>query len=135
MKDSLAAGLETSRRITVDRERTIGFMGEEGRVYATPRLVQDIEATCRDLLLEHLDPGEDSVGTRVELDHTAATLEGMWVEIDAKLAKLDGRAASFEFTARDTLDDVARGRHNRFIVDVAKTKERLAAKAAKAKGA
>jgi predicted thioesterase len=133
MKDSLQQGLKTTRRIEIDRARTIDFMGEEGRVYATPALVQDIEVTCRDLLLDHLDPGEDSVGTRVELDHLAATLEGMWVEITATIAALDGRAASFEVTARDAVDDVARGRHNRFVVDVEKTKARLAAKAAKAK--
>ncbi len=66
MKSSLASGLTTTRRITVDRSRTIGFMGEGGRVYATPELVRDVEVTCRNLLLEHLDEGEDSVGTRVE---------------------------------------------------------------------
>ena len=133
MKDTLQQGLTTTRRIDIDRARTIDFMGEEGRVYATPALLEDIEVTCRNLLLEHLDPGEDSVGTRVELDHMAATLEGMWVEITATVAVLEGRATTFEVTARDALDDVARGRHNRFIVDVEKTKARLAAKAAKAK--
>ena len=132
MKDTLQAGLSTTRRITVDRARTIDIMGDDARVYATPALLEDIEMTCRELLLEHLDPGEDSVGTRVELDHMAATLDGMWVEITATLTALDGRAASFDFTARDVLDDVARGRHDRFVVDVEKTKARLAAKAAKA---
>ncbi len=131
MKDSLTTGLSVTQRYEIDRNRTIGFMGDEARVYATPALVQDIENTCRDLLLEHGDAGEDSVGTRVELDHLAPTLEGMWVEITATLTGLDGRAASFEVTARDALDEVGRGRHNRFIVDVSKTKERLAAKAAK----
>ena len=135
MKDSLAAGLSGSRRVTIDRARTIGFMGEDARVYSTPMLVQDIEATCRDLLLDHLDEGEDSVGTRVEVDHMAATLEGMWVEFSAKVTEVKGRAVGFEVTARDALDDVARCRHNRFVVDVAKTKQRLAAKAAKAKQA
>ena len=134
MKDSLAAGLSSSRRVTIDRARTIGFMGEDARVYATPMVVQDVESTCRDLLLEHLDEGEDSVGTRVEVDHMAATLEGMWVEFSATITEVNGRAVSLEITARDALDDVARGRHNRFVVDIAKTKERLAAKAAKAKG-
>ncbi len=135
MKDSLAAGLSGSRRVTIDRARTIGFMGEDARVYSTPMLIQDIEATCRDLLLDHLDEGEDSVGTRVEIDHMAATLEGMWVEFTVTITEIDGRAVGIEVTARDALDDVARGRHNRFIVDVAKTKQRLAAKAAKAKEA
>ena len=69
MKPSLEPGVSSTRRITVDRERTIGFMGEEARVYATPRLVGDLEYTCRDLLLAHLDPGEDSVGVEIALKH------------------------------------------------------------------
>ena len=48
MKDTLRPGVSRTNRITVDRDRTIGFMGEEARVYATPRLISDIEMTCRD---------------------------------------------------------------------------------------
>src|SRR5213078_3077406 len=69
MKDSLRLGVSRVERITVDRDRTIGFMGEEARVYATPRLVSDIEITCRNLILEHADPGEDSVGMEIALKH------------------------------------------------------------------
>ncbi len=107
-------------------------MGEDARVYATPMLVRDIEIACRDLLLGHLDPGEDSVGTRVEIDHIAATLLGMPVEISVKLVELSGRAATLEIEARDSVEPICRGRHSRFIVDVAKTAQRLAAKAQKA---
>ena len=132
MKESLVAGIATTARIDIDAARTIDFMGDEGRVYATPELVRDIEMTCRDLLLEHLDDGEDSVGTRVEIDHIGATLMGMWVEISVTVTGVEGRAVSFEISARDNLEDVARGKHNRFVVDVAKTAERLKGKAAKA---
>lgn len=132
MKESLAAGVETTARIDIDAARTIDFMGDEGRVYATPELVRDIEMTCRDLLLEHLDAGEDSVGTRVEIDHVGATLMGMWVEISVTVSAVNGRAVSFDVTARDAVEEVARGKHNRFVVDVAKTAERLKGKAAKA---
>jgi len=132
MKPSLIAGVTATKRIAIDRDRTIGFMGEKARVYATPKLVHDIEHTCRDLLLEHLDPGEDSVGTRVEVDHLAATLLGMEVELTVKVAEVQGRAVTFEVTGRDGIDDICRGRHMRFIVDVAKTEQRLAAKAQKA---
>src|SRR5262245_4218424 len=59
MKDSLKPGVSRTNRINIDRDRTIGFMGEEGRVYATPTMVRDIEHTCRDLLMEHADPDED----------------------------------------------------------------------------
>ena len=65
MKTTLQAGVTGSASVMVDRERTIDFMGEQARVYATPMLVRDIEIACRNLLLAHLDAGEDSVGTRV----------------------------------------------------------------------
>jgi fluoroacetyl-CoA thioesterase len=135
MKASLTTGLTATRRIIVDRNRTIGFMGEGGRVYATPELVRDIEVTCRNLLLEHLDEGEDSVGTRVEVDHLAATLVDMWVEFSVTVIEIKGRSITFDVAARDAVDTVGRGRHTRFVVDKAKSQERLAAKAAKAKAA
>ena len=81
MTESLKAGLTTTVRITVDNSRTISFMGDEVRVYATPNLLYDVEMTCRDLLLEHLDDGQDSVGTHIDLSHLAATPLGMWVEL------------------------------------------------------
>ena len=133
MKGSLAAGISTVRELTVDRERTIDFMGETARVYATPMMVRDIEMTCRQMLLAHLDPGEDSVGTRVEIDHLAATLLGMTVRIEATITEVKGRAVMFEVSAHDGIDAIARCKHGRFIVDVKKTEERLAAKAQKAK--
>ncbi|HYX65126.1 MAG TPA: LysR family transcriptional regulator, partial [Burkholderiales bacterium] len=93
MKPTLKAGIAAQRSFHVNRESTIGFMGDDARVYATPMLVRDIEISCRDLLLQHLGPGEDSVGTRVEIDHLAPTLEGADVTIDVNLAELNGRAA------------------------------------------
>ena len=134
MSDTLKAGLTLTRRITIDRERTISFMGDECRVYATPLMLYDVEFACRDLLLEHLEPGKDSVGTRVELDHVGATLLGMWAEITVTLSKVEGPAVSFDFTVRDAVEEVARGKHNRFIVGVEKTAQRLKAKFAKATG-
>jgi predicted thioesterase len=132
MKPSLTAGLAGKREFTVERESTIGFMGEDARVYATPMLVRDIEITCRELLLQHLDQGEDSVGTRVEIDHLAPTLLGMKVTIEARVAELKGRAVTFEITASDGLDQICRGRHMRFIVSVEQTRQRLMQKRAKA---
>lgn len=132
MKPSLTVGLEAARRVTVDRERTIDFMGEAARVYATPMLVRDIETACRELLLAHLDPGEDSVGTRVEIDHLAPTPLGMAVELRVRVAGVDGRAVSFEVEGHDPVERICRAKHARFVVDVARTAQRLLAKARKA---
>ena len=91
MKASLRPGVARTKRIAIDRDRTISFMGEEARVYATPRLVGDVEYTCRDFLLEHLDAGEDSVGIEIALKHLAPTLMGMTAEITVKVAAGEGR--------------------------------------------
>ncbi|MFN2643963.1 MAG: thioesterase family protein [Burkholderiales bacterium] len=132
MKPSLKAGLATRREATVDESRCIGFMGKEGMVYATPRMVSDVEYTCRDFLLEHLDAGEDSVGAHVSIDHLAATPLGLTVAIEAKVVEVDRRRVTFEFSVRDPIEECGRGKHVRFVVDTAKSRERLAAKRAKA---
>ena len=132
MKQTLKIGLATRREVTVDESRCIGFMGKEGMVYATPRMVSDVEYTCRDFLLEHLDAGEDSVGAHVSIDHLAATPLGLKVSIDAKIVEIDRRRVTFEFSVRDPIEECGRGRHVRFVVETAKSRERLAAKRAKA---
>jgi fluoroacetyl-CoA thioesterase len=109
-------------------------MGDDLRVYSTPSLLYDVEVACRDLILPHIGEGKDSVGTRVEFDHVGATLLGMWVEITVKLVEVNGPAVTFEFSARDALEEVARGKHSRFVVGLEKTAQRLKAKQAKAAG-
>jgi fluoroacetyl-CoA thioesterase len=131
MKPSLQPGVSMTRRISIDRGRTISFMGEDARVYATPSMILDIEQTCRDLIMQHADAGEDSVGIEVSVKHLAATLPGMNVEIIVKVASVEGRKVTFEVSAKDELDAVSSGTHSRFVVDVGKTVERLKAKAAK----
>lgn len=134
MKPSLAAGLAFSKRIVVDEERCISFMGRENMVYATPRMVSDVEYACRDWLLAHLDAGEDSVGAHVAIDHLGATPPGTPITIEARIAGVDKRRVSFEFTVTDPIELVGRGSHVRFVVDTAKSRERIAAKRAKLSG-
>ena len=132
MKPNLRPGVSRTNQLVVDRDRSIGFMGEDGRVYGTPYLVRDIEHTCRDLILANADSGEDSVGAEVNLSHKAPTLLGMQATITVTVAAVDGRRVRFDVVARDQLEEVATGSHVRFIVNVAKTAERLKSKAAKA---
>src|SRR6266481_1422530 len=117
MKPGLQPGASRVNRITIGPERTISFMGDEARTYATPTMIRDIEYTCRDLIMEHADPGEDSVG--------------MTVEITVRVLAVDGRKVSFDVAVKDELDTVGAGTHTRFVVDKAKTFERIKAKAAR----
>lgn len=132
MKSTLIPGLSFSKSIVVDEARCIGFMGREGMVYATPKMVSDVEYTCRDFLLEHLDPGEDSVGAHVSIDHLAPTPLGMKVTVEIKVVEVDRRKVVLGFSVKDSIEEAGRGTHVRFVVDTAKTRDRLAAKRAKA---
>jgi predicted thioesterase len=132
VKSSLKAGLQLAKKILVDESRCIGFMGKEGMVYATPKMVSDVEYTCRDFLLAHLDAGEDSVGTQVLIDHLAATPLGLEVTVEIKVLEVDRRKVKFEFSVKDPVEEAGRGTHTRFVVENAKRAARLAAKRAKA---
>ncbi len=127
---TISVGATATRRITIDAPRTIDFLGETLRVYATPELVRDIEVTCREFLLGFADAGEDSVGVGINITHSGATLVGMNVEIGITVAAVEGRKVSFSVVVRDDAEEISRGEHGRFVVDVAKLRSRVAAKAA-----
>ena len=135
MKEGLEVGATHTARYEIDKDRTIGFMGEELRVYATPIMVRDMENTCR-LFLEdvYLDEDENSVGARVEIDHMGPTLVGMYVNIKITVTELRGPKVAFEFEVHDQIEQVGRGKHLRFVVPLDKQRERLEGKRARLKG-
>jgi predicted thioesterase len=132
MKPTLKPSLVHTRKIKIDDSRVIEFMGEDCRVYATPRIISDVEYTCRDLLLGHLDAGEDSVGTKLNWEHVGPALLGEEVTVSVKLVQVEGRRVTFEASVTAGVDAVARGTHERFVVDVQKVRERLMKRKARA---
>ncbi len=131
MRSDLRPGMSATTRISVDKPRTIDFLGEALRVYATPELVRDFEIACRNFLLQFTDTGEDSVGTGISVTHSGATLLGMGVDITISVSKVDGRLVTFDLLARDSAEEISRGSHTRFVVEVEKLRSRVTAKAAK----
>ncbi|HSF16987.1 MAG TPA: hotdog domain-containing protein [Vicinamibacteria bacterium] len=125
MKPTLAPGIAREERITVDRDRTISFLGEDLRLYSTPSMVRDIEYTALRLIQEHLGEGESSVGVHIEVDHLAATPLGQEVAVEVTVVAIEGRKISLEAKVRDAVEDVGRGRHVRFVIDVARHAKRL----------
>ena len=130
MKENLTAGISTTVKIKIDKERTIAFMGDKGRVYATPSMVLDIEASARKWLLKFLDEGEDTVGTHVSVDHMGATVFGDTVEITITIDEINGRSIMMSAKVSDSLEEVGLGKHARFVVDKEKTFARLEEKRA-----
>ena len=131
MKSAPPTGTTATTQITIDRGRTIDFLGEQLRIYATPELVRDFEIACRALLQQYCDPNEDSVGTAIRVTHGGATLLGMWVEISVRVTGVEGRSVHFALSARDGLEEIGSGEHSRAVVDVERLRARVAAKAEK----
>ncbi|GMR23470.1 MAG: thioesterase family protein [Acidobacteriota bacterium] len=128
MQSTLESGTSLTERITIDRDRTIGFLGEEMRLYSTPSMVRDVEYTCLKLIEEHLDEGESSVGIHVTVDHLAATPLGQWVDVEVTVSEVDGRKVTLLASVRDPLEQVGRGEHVRIVIDVKKHRTRLQSK-------
>ena len=140
MKDSLKAGLTHQLKFTVPPTKTVPHLYPESEsfrqmpeVLATGYLVGLLEWACIEALRPHLDwPREQSLGTRVNVSHLAATPPGLTVTVDVRLDRVEGRKLSFTVSAHDGADKISEGTHERVIIDHA----RFAAKVAdKARGA
>lgn len=89
-------------------------------VFATPAMIALMEKTCLRSVLPFLPEGFGTVGTKVDIVHTKATPVGMKVTCESELVETDRKRLVFEVVARDEEGEIGRGRHERFIIDVAK---------------
>lgn len=98
------------------------------QVFATPMMVTAMENAALNAVREYLDAGESCVGTLVNVRHLAATPVGHRVTAEAVVTKVDGRRIEFTVTARDEIEEIGSGTHERMVVDMARIAKRLAAK-------
>jgi len=128
----LRPGLEGRAELTVAEEHTAPRVGS-GRVHvlATPVMINLIEAAALEAA-EHLLPaGHQSLGTRLDLSHVAATPVGMRVYATAHLTGIDGRKLAFRVEAHDERELIGKGTHERVVVNVARFDKRVAEKSGK----
>ena len=122
----LTVGLKYSRTVTVTQDMVPGHLRTEGvGVLSTPDMIRLIEQTCIEALTPFHTDAQTSVGTRVNVTHTAATPVGMTITINAEVTEVDRRRVGFKVDVRDELDEVSTGTHERFIADVAQRAPRL----------
>lgn len=136
MKDTLKPGLGHRFSFQVPCTKLVPSLypeAEEFRempeVFATGFMVGLMEWTCIRLLKEHLDEGEGSLGTHIDVSHLAPTPEGHTVTVDAQVSEVDGRRVWFEVRARDEDDLIGVGRHQRTVVAWERFNARVADKA------
>jgi predicted thioesterase len=115
----LEIGLKGSAELTVDDTNTAAAVHSGGlRVFGTPFMVALMEKAAYGSLQETLGTGETSVGTRVDIRHTAATPAGMRIRAESTVTAIDGRTVTFRVTACDEKGEIGSGRHERAIVDI-----------------
>jgi predicted thioesterase len=98
------------------------------QVFATPMMVTIMENAALNAIRDYLEPGESAVGTIVNVKHLAATPVGHQVTATAEVTKVDGRRIEFNVSARDEIEEIGSGTHERMLVDMARLDKRLAAK-------
>ena len=139
MKPTLQPGAKYTFRYVVPANKTVPdlypdapeFVAMPG-VFATGFMVGLMEWTCIQLMAPHLDEGEGSLGIDINVNHTAATLPGQIVTVEAECAEVNGRKLSFRVKAHDGIDKIGEGTHARAVVPWNRFKAMVNAKAAKA---
>lgn len=125
-----AIGQQARFEQVVSPDNTADKFGNPGvEVLATPALCHWFESTSVMAIRSQLDPGEATVGTRLSIEHLKATPLGMRVTVDAEVTAVDGRRISFRIEAHDERELIARGSHERYIVELARFLEGVSAKA------
>jgi len=137
MKPTLKAGIEYEFRFRVPESKTVPALYPESpefrempQVFATGFMVGFLEWACIKAVNPHLDwPEEQTVGTQINVSHSAATPPGLEVTAKVKLTQVDGRRLVFEVEANDGVDVISKGTHERFIINRARFSEKVMQKA------
>jgi len=128
MDFDIKVGTKSERRIKVNHNQTTSFLWEGENVFSTPSMISEMEETCRLLLKEQflkVDSEWDSVGTVVDINHTATTPVGAHITLKAEIIGVDGRRVRFKVSTEDNLEQIGEGTHERFIINIPKFKEKF----------
>ena len=125
MKETLIPGIRYRHTFELTDNKMVPALYPEAQefqvmpeVFATGFLVGFLEWACLLSVIPHIDwPREQTVGVHVNFSHEAATPSGLTVTADVELIKVDGRRLTFTAEAHDGVDLIARGTHERFVID------------------
>jgi predicted thioesterase len=129
----LKPGLRGRAEIVVGTRDTAPHVGS-GKigVLATPIMVNLMEAAALDAVERFMPPGFQTVGTRLDVRHFAATPVGLRVSAFAELIGLEGRTLTFRIRAEDEREPIGEGLHERIVINVERFDQRMQKKLEKA---
>lgn len=123
MKDTLKAGATRVHRYTVPENKTVPHVYPESdlfrpmpEVFATAFMVGLMEWACMEVLRDHLEGDEISLGTQINVSHSAATPPGMEVNVEVTCLEVDGPRTRWKIVARDAVDQIGEGTHERYTI-------------------
>jgi fluoroacetyl-CoA thioesterase len=136
VKPTLQPGLTHEFKFTVPDAKTVPHLYPESasfqempRVLATGYLVGLMEWACIEAVKPYLDwPREQSLGTRVDFSHIAATPPGLTITVNVRLDRVEGRKLTFTLSAHDGIDTISEGTHERHVIDVERFNSKVEAK-------
>ena len=136
MKPTLAQGATHSLLKQVDETMTVPYgrgdyalFADMPKVLATAALVTFVEAACADTLAEHLEEGEVSLGTVIDITHSAPTPVGATIRAEVEVTHVEPRSVTFSVTVLDDEDVVSMGTHTRGVVPRDRFDQKVADKA------
>lgn len=139
MKPTLQPGAKTEFAFKIPANKTVPHLYPEAHefqqmptVFATGFMVGLMEWTCLKVLEPHMDDGEGSLGIHIDVSHLAATVPGQTVTVEAECTKVEGRRVWFHVKARDEIDVIGEGQHQRMVVNTDKFVAKVNEKAKKA---
>ncbi len=130
MSSSLQVGMTRELKIKSSPEHSAQhFYANLPDVFATPFLGGLMERVSAELIDEHLQPGQQSVGIAMNLKHLAATPLGMEIRVKTEVTAVEGRKLTFQLEAFDEVEKIGEATHERFIIQADKFNARVVEKA------
>ena len=125
MKETLKPGIKFQHKFVMPLSKTVPALYPESpeflampEVFATGYLVGFLEWSCIKAINPHIDwPQEQTLGTRINVSHEAATPPGLEITASVELIEVEGRKLVFSVGAHDGVDLISRGEHERFIIN------------------
>lgn len=125
MKETLKPGIKYQHKFVMPLSKTVPALYPESpeflampEVFATGYLVGFLEWSCIKAINPHIDwPQEQTLGTRINISHEAATPPGLEITASVELIEVEGRKLVFSVEAHDGVDLISRGEHERFIIN------------------
>jgi fluoroacetyl-CoA thioesterase len=126
-------GTTKERVIKTNSNQTTSFLWKGENVLSTPSMISELEETCRLLLKDFFlkEKEWDSVGTIVDIKHIAMTPVGSTIRLKAVIESVNNRRVMFNVEVFDDIEKIGEGKHERFIINIAKFKSKFEEKKGK----